>query len=282
MKTTKNILIPGKHNKPILTDLYFLEDDKPKPIIIFCHGYKGFKDWGAWSLMAKEFAKQGFCFIKFNFAYNGGTVEEPIDFPDLEAFGNNNYTKELDDLDSVLKWVESNLSSNNNIETSNITLFGHSRGGGIVTIKAEEDLRISKVISLAGVSDFGNRFPKGDAFEAWEEEGVYYVINGRTKQNMPHFFQFFEDFENNTETLNIKRATSNLKIPHFIIHGSNDTSVSIEEAKNLHRWNPNSQINIINDADHVFNTKHPWDKKELSDQLNTVVRSILKFLNSNS
>ena len=282
MKTTKNILIPGKHNLPILTDLYFLEDDKPKPIILFCHGYKGFKDWGAWSLMAQEFAKQGFCFIKFNFAYNGGTVEEPIDFPDLEAFGNNNYTKELDDLDSVLNWMESYLNSNNNIDTSNIALLGHSRGGGIVTIKAEEDSRISKVISLAGVSDFENRFPKGDAFETWEKEGVYYVVNGRTKQDMPHFYQFYEDFDKNKVRLDIKRATSNLKIPHLIIHGSNDTSVSIEEAKNLHNWNPKSEIKIIEGAVHVFNSKHPWNNNELSDQLIKVITSINQFLNSNN
>jgi len=277
MKTTRNILIPGKHNKPILTDVYYLEDNKPKPIILFCHGYKGFKDWGAWNLMAEEFAKQGFCFIKFNFAYNGGTVEQPIDFPDLDAFGNNNYTKELDDLDSVLNWIEVNLSSNKNVNTNSISLLGHSRGGGIVIIKAEEDSRISKVISLAGVSDYENRFPKLDAFETWKNNGVYYVVNGRTKQNMPHFFQFFEDFENNKERLNIKRAASNLKIPHLIIHGSNDTSVSIDEAKNLHHWNPKSELKIIEDADHVFNSKHPWDKKEMPLQLNQVIKAIIEF-----
>ena len=281
MNTTKNILIPGKHNKPILTDVYYLENDKPKPIILFCHGYKGFKDWGAWNLMAEEFAKHGFCLIKFNFAYNGGTIEQPIDFPDLEAFGNNNYTKELDDLDSVLNWIEANLSSNKNIDTTNITLLGHSRGGGIVIIKSEEDSRITNVISLAGVSNFENRFPKDEAFETWKKEGVYYVVNGRTKQDMPHFYQFFIDFENNKDQLNIKRAASNLKIPHLIIHGDNDTSVSIDEAKNLHNWNPNSELKIIEDADHVFNSKHPWENNELSVQLNTVVKYIIKFLNSN-
>ena len=281
MNTTKNILVPGKHNKPILTDVCYLENSKPKPIILFCHGYKGFKDWGAWNLMAEEFAKQGFCFIKFNFAYNGGTIEQPIDFPDLEAFGNNNYTKELDDLDSVLNWIEANLSSNKNIDTTNITLFGHSRGGGIVTIKAEEDSRITTIISLAGVSDFENRFPKDEAFEIWKKEGVYHVVNGRTKQDMPHFYQFFQDFEQNKDRINIKRAASNLKISHLIIHGDNDTSVSIEEAKNLHKWNPICELKIIEGADHVFNSKHPWPNNELSEQLNTVVESIVKFLNSN-
>ena len=277
MNISKNIQIPGKHKKPILIDVFYSEDNQPKPIIIFCHGYKGFKDWGAWNLMAEEFAKQGYCFIKFNFAFNGGTIEEPIDFPDLEAFGNNNYTKELDDLDSVINWLIDDYKSNKNFDTSNISLLGHSRGGGIVTIKAEEDSRISKVISLAGVCDYENRFPKGDAFETWKKDGVYYVVNGRTKQNMPHFYQFYEDFEQNKVRLDIKRATSNLKIPHLIIHGSNDTSVSIEEAKNLHNWNPKSELKIIENVDHVFNSKHPWDKKELPLQLLQVIEAVTNF-----
>jgi len=58
--------------------------------------------------MAESFANAGFFFIKFNFSHNGGTVKQPIDFPDLEAFGNNNYTKELDDLETVIDWIYSN------------------------------------------------------------------------------------------------------------------------------------------------------------------------------
>ena len=102
MKIIKNIKTGGNHNKPILIDVYYKETNQPKKIIIFCHGYKGFKDWGAWNLMAAVFANAGFFFIKFNFSHNGGTIEQPIDFPDLEAFGNNNYIKELDDLTSVI------------------------------------------------------------------------------------------------------------------------------------------------------------------------------------
>ena len=282
MNITKNINIPGKHSKPILLDVYYKNDNNPKPVIVFCHGYKGFKDWGAWGLVAKEFADSGFCFVKFNFAYNGGTIEQPIDFPDLEAFGNNNYTKELDNLDSVLNWLENNYDSNKNLDLENIILVGHSRGGGIVTIKAEEESRISKVISLAGVSDFGCRFPKGEAFEKWKNDGVYYVVNGRTKQNMPHYFQFFEDFKRNEERLTIKRAASILKIPHLIIHGDADTSVSINEAHNLHKWNPNSTLKIIEKADHVFNSRHPWEEKKLPQQLLEVIETICKWSISES
>ncbi|MUU79203.1 alpha/beta hydrolase family protein [Winogradskyella endarachnes] len=278
MKIDKNIILTRDNKKPILIDAFYTKDLENQPIVIFCHGYKGFKDWGSWNLMSRAFAKAGFCFIKFNFSHNGGTIENPIDFPDLEAFGNNNYTKELDDLDAVITWTQDYFKPNSNINTKNISLIGHSRGGGITIIKASEDDRISKLITLASVSDFGSRSSTTGNLEEWKATGVKYVLNGRTKQQMPHFYQFFEDFKANEERLHIESAEKRLKIPHLIIHGSNDTSVKISEAEALHLWNPKSLYNIIENADHVFNTKHPWDKEELSQELKLVVKSAIRFL----
>jgi len=274
----KNIEIRSKHQKPILIDVFYSQSNTSKPIVIFCHGYKGYKDWGAWNIMANRFASAGFCFVKFNFSHNGGTVEQPIDFPDLEAFGQNNYSFELDDLDSVIDWVCQPQHINANVNLDNITLIGHSRGGGIVTLKAEEDSRIKCIISLAGVSDFKARFPKGPAFDAWKKEGVYFVENGRTHQQMPHYFQFYEDFIKNEERLTIERATRNLKIPHLIIHGNNDTSVSIEEARVLHKWNPKSKLAIIDGANHVFGTSQPWQKSTLPPEFKKAVSTMIDFI----
>lgn len=276
--TTNTAIIAGKHKKPIIIDSHFLLNNSEKPIIIFCHGYKGFKDWGAWNLMASTFAQVGFFFVRFNFSHNGGTVEQPIDFPDLDAFGYNNYSKELDDLASVIDWVCNNNKLEKEINRNNITLIGHSRGGGIVSIKAEEDLRIKQVISLAGVSDYKVRFPSGNNFERWKNDGVYFVENGRTKQQMPHYFQFFEDFIANEDKLTIKRAVKNLKIPHLVIHGDEDTSVSIGEAKQLHKWNPKSELVIVKGANHVFGASHPWNNDFLPDHLHDVIKNIIAFL----
>ncbi|MFH4965961.1 alpha/beta fold hydrolase [Gaetbulibacter sp. M235] len=273
-----SIVIQGKHQKTILIDYRYLPNKVQKPIIIFCHGYKGFKDWGAWNLMADAFAEAGFCFIKFNFSHNGGTMEQPIDFLDLEAFGNNNYTKELDDLESVLDWACSNEELKKEANTNQITLLGHSRGGGIVIIKAEEDTRIKHVVTLASVSDYKIRFPKGEAFEAWKKEGTYYVENGRTKQQMPHYFQFHQDFIRNENRLNIKRAVEHLQIPLLIIHGDEDTSVSFEEAKALHQWSPKSKLVTIEGANHVFGASHPWKSDKIPDHLNLVIQTIISFL----
>ena len=140
IRSKKNIIIDGKHDRPILIDVFYDEHKKQQPIVIFCHGYKGFKDWGAWDLVAKSFAEAGFFFVKFNFSYNGGTVEQPIDFPDLEAFARNNYLIELDDLENVLDWTTaSNFEFTESVNAEKITLIGHSRAVGITSIKTAED-----------------------------------------------------------------------------------------------------------------------------------------------
>lgn len=278
MHIIKNIVVDGKHQKPIVTDVFYSASHQPKKVVVFCHGYKGFKDWGAWNLMAAAFANAGFFFIKFNFSHNGGTVKQPIDFPDLEAFGNNNYTKELDDLESILDWISSEESYKKEVDIDDISIVGHSRAGGIVLLKANEDARVKKVITLAGVCDFGKRTSTIGDLEEWKKEGVKYVVNGRTKQNMPHFYQFYEDFKQNEARLNIQKAAENLTIPHLIIHGDKDTSVLIDEAENLKKWNANSEYQIIKNADHVFNVSHPWEKEVLSKELEETIDICTNFL----
>lgn len=278
MKILKNIIVDGKHQKPIVTDVFYQENHQPKKVVIFCHGYKGFKDWGAWNLMAKAFAKAGFFFIKFNFSHNGGTIEQPIDFPDLEAFGNNNYTKELDDLDSILDWISSVENFKKEVDVEDISIIGHSRGGGIVLLKANEDSRVKKVITLASVSNYGNRSSTIGDLEKWKKDGVKYVVNGRTKQDMPHFYQFYENFKANEERLNIQKAVKNLEMPQLIIHGDNDDAVFLSEGENLQQWNPEAQFEIIANANHVFNVSHPWDKEVLSKEMEEVTKHCINFI----
>ncbi|WP_179317246.1 alpha/beta hydrolase family protein [Winogradskyella undariae] len=278
MKIDKNIILKREGKKSILIDTFYSEEKTNQPIVIFCHGYKGFKDWGAWNLMAEHIAGEGFCFIKFNFSHNGGTVDNPIDFPDLEAFGNNNYTKELEDLNDVIDWSQEHFKNNSAINTTEISLIGHSRGGGIAIIKASEDSRITKLITLASVSNFENRFGSETEIKTWKEKGVKYVQNGRTKQEMPHYIQFLEDFEANKERLHIESATKSLELPVLIIHGDKDTSVNINEAYNIYEWSKNNQLEIVENADHVFNTKHPWDKDILSEELKSVIKCITGFI----
>ncbi len=279
MKKHKDLVLKRKEKKSIVYDVFYSEDKDPKPVVIFSHGYKGFKDWGAWDLVAEAFANAGFFFLKFNFSHNGGTDKQPIDFPDLEAFANNNFTKELEDLNDVLDLLTAENPFTPQLDLKNISLIGHSRGGGIVLIKAEEDNRVNKVVTWAGVSDFRARFQENTPqFKHWKETGVLYVENGRTKQQMPHYFQFFEDFMANEQRFTIQRAVKKLNKPLLIVHGDKDSTVTIEEANSLLSWSNKGRLCIIKDGDHVFGAKHPWKEDSLPNDLEQAVTETLNFL----
>lgn len=274
----ESTIIKQANKKPILLDVSFVQDNTPKPIVIFCHGYKGYKDWGCWNLLAEKVAEAHFFFLKFNFSHNGGTLEEPIDFPDLTAFGENNFSKELDDLDAVISWISSSENKYaSELDLDQIILIGHSRGGGIVTIKASDDSRVSSLITLAGASDYKSRFPVGDELAYWKAKGVAYIENARTKQQMPHFIQFYDDFIANESRLTISTAAKNIKIPHLIIHGTADETVPFQEAEKLHQWNKTSELFAIENANHVFGASQPWENSSMPEDLDIVATEIINF-----
>jgi predicted alpha/beta-hydrolase family hydrolase len=242
-----SIIINGSNNKKILLDVTLKKDNLKKQVIIFSHGFKGFKDWGPFNQIASSFAENNFVFIKFNFSHNGTTLNDPNEFHDLKSFGNN------------------------------ICLLGHSRGGGITILKTNEDKRIKKIVSWASPSDFTNRLDKSK-IEIWKEKGVIYVYNSRTKQNMPLYFQFYLDCKNNHDRIDIKKAVENIKIPHLVVHGEDDLTVLLKDAKDFKKWNDKTILHIIKDADHVFGSTHPFLDHSYPLHLNEAIEVTLKFL----
>ena len=95
---------------------------------------------------------------------------------------------------------------------------------------------------------------------------------------MPHFYQFYEDFIENKERLNIQIAAKKITIPHLIIHGDKDTSISVNEAEKLHAWNPKSILKIIENANHVFNVSHPWTENKGSKAFEQTIKICIDFL----
>ena len=248
--------IEGQHQKPITFDVT-QPAETALGVVVFCHGFKGFKDWGHFNLVAAEFAAQGLAFVKLNFSHNGTTADAPLDFADLEAFANNNFSKEMDDLGAVLDWVELNLFD----DTEQLYLMGHSRGGGIAILKAAEDERVKKLVTWSAVSDFESRFPVD--LERFKREGVVYIPNARTNQDMPLYYQFVEDYYANEERLHIPNRLAQISIPYLIIHGTEDEAVSTDSAAFLCENCEGAVVTYIEGAGHTFDAKHPFEDEEL-------------------
>ena len=177
----QNIVLQGKHGRPFLADVYFKKDGLKKPVVIFSHGYRGFKDWGPFGLIAKKFAEKGLVFVNFNFSHNGTTVDHPVDFVDLEAFGNDNMTKQMDDLGVVIDWVMEDgfVVPESEINKDNLCLLGHSRGGGISILKAREDKRVKKLCTWGSLDEVG-KYWTAEQLEQIKRDGVIYLPNKRT------------------------------------------------------------------------------------------------------
>jgi len=278
MVIKKNIVIEGNFEKPILLDYGFLENGIKKPVVVFAHGFKGFKDWGHFNMLMEHFIANECVFVKFNFSHNGGTVEQPVDFPDLEAFGNNNYTKELSDITTVIDWVESNpLIPSDEVDVDQVYLIGHSRAGGVSVIAANEDARIKKLICWAPISDLVNRFDVHQLAD-WKKEGVMYMPNVRTGQQMPLYYQMVENTLINKDRFSIEKAAKEISIPHLIIHGSLDEAVNISEGMSIHKWNTDSEMLVVDGANHTFGAFHPYLETHFPNDVLIVLQNTLNFI----
>lgn len=271
--SSKAYQIPGSAGLPIPFDLH--EAGTDKPLILFAHGFKGFKDYGPFSMFGDYFQSRDFNFLRFNFSHNGTSPKSPLDFVDLEAFGRNNFSIELNDLGLVIDWAfsEEGLRHWNG---EDLFLMGHSRGGGICILKTREDKRVKKLVTLASINVIG-RFWSREQMAKWEKEGVMYVANARTNQQMPMYWQMYEDFYANAHRLNIPEAVKEIDVPFLCVHGTADETVAFGMAEEIADWNPKVKLFKVEGAGHTFGWKHPWESQDLPQPADEILEEVVEF-----
>ncbi|QXV66924.1 alpha/beta fold hydrolase [Mucilaginibacter sp. 21P] len=273
MILTEQYTIPGAKGRPITADLTYDDLDPKAPLVIFAHGIRGFKDWGAHHLVARRFAENGFRYLKFNFSHNGTTPEHLTEFADLIAFGDNTFSIELDDLNNVIDFAYSGAAIP---VADGVFLIGHSLGGGVSIVKTAEDNRIKNLATLAAIAHFDKLWPK-QIEDQWRLQGVIYMKNARTGQDMPYRVTMLEDLDKNPVRLNIQHRAAEITQPWLIIHGDADTSVPLKHAELLKVANLNAELLVIHGADHVFNVSQPYLKDVLTLQLKQVADAVITF-----
>lgn len=262
LKEVKNQIYIGSNRRESLVDLSVPDSFNGK-LIVFVHGFMGYKDWGCWNLVANFYIALGYGFCKYNVSHNGGTIDNPIDFPDTDAFAHNSYSKELYDLQCVLNWLEKQFE-----KLPEIYLIGHSRAGGIALLSAK-DTRIKKIACWSAISDIAKRFPNGKELEVWKTQGTKYILNSRTGQKLPMLYEQYEDFQSHMDELDIEKACKASTTPTIVIHGDQDTSVDLEEGRQIASW-LNTRLFEIEEANHTFGATQPWESDKLPEHLHKV------------
>lgn len=274
-------LTSSHYARPFAVDARYQADGQAKPVIIFVHGFKGFKDWGHFNALADYVARRGFVFLKLNLSHNGVVVGGSGDLEDLEAFGRNNFSIELDDIGTLLDALHQPGATPlppAELDLSRLALIGHSRGGGLVLLKAAEDARVTAVVGWAAISTIEQRWG-AEVMQRWQAEGVHYIDNARTGQRMPLYYQLAEDYTANRARLDIPvRVRDDLRQPVLLVHGDQDETLPVQMAHDLHRWKPDAELIIVPGANHVFGSKHPWEAAELPPQAQAIADYTIDFL----
>jgi uncharacterized protein len=237
---------------------YPAEPNGPLPVVIFVHGFKGFKDWGSIPYICRSIAAAGFYALSFNFSHNG-VEEHSSEFTRLDKFARNTFSREVRELREVVDAASlGELPGAERIDRSRIGLVGHSRGGGITLLEAARDPRVGAAAVWASVADF-NRYSEAQK-RRWREAGYFETKNMRTGQIMRLDITLLEDLEQNGAMLDIGAAARTLDRPLLIVHGEQDLSVKIEDGEALAAQGAAGLTEFIRipRTNHTFGAVHPF------------------------
>lgn len=222
--------------------------EKARGVVLIVHGFKGFKDWGFFPWLAHHFVRQHLAVCRFNMS-RSGIGDDPESFDRLDLFEHDTYSTQLSDLATVARYVATQLPSLPAI------LLGHSRGGGVAILGAQEVPNLNAVIAWSPIA----RVDRWDdeTKRTWRERGVLEVVNQRTQQTMRMSPAVLDDYEHNRERLDIVAAARALQVPLLVVHGERDESVPVDEGKLLASSSHDASLVTVSRASHTFNAIHP-------------------------
>ena len=274
---SKDFILNTEKQDTLRITAYGIENLRLAPILIFVHGFKGFKDWGFGPYIGNYFSSKGFFVLSFNFSHDG-VGENLTEFDELERFAENTFSLELSELSQIIDAYFNGFFGG----TSNtkLGLLGHSRGGGISILTAKQKIETSAVAVWSSVSDF-DRYSKRQK-EIWRKKGIFEVLNSRTGQVMKLNVSLLDDLEKNkADKLNIKKAVRDLKKPLLIVHGKEDLAVPVEEAETLYSFADKqiTELFLVPSTGHTFNIKHPFEGT--NKEFETILAKTYQFFNQN-
>jgi dienelactone hydrolase len=254
----RTVTLTSRSGLPFWADIRVPAEDRPHPVVIVCHGFKGFKDFAFFPYASRQLCAGGFAVVTMNFSGNG-IGDDPVAFTELDKFAHNTISQELDDLDTVLDGIGQGKLLGVQGDAQRIGIMGHSRGGCTAIVKAALDSRLQCLATWSSPAALGRY--SDEVMRQWKEKGRYNFVNARTKQDMFVNYAYLEDIQANRERYSLDLAVSRLTIPYLVVHGTQDESVPVEAARRLHDSAPpgRATLALVHGGTHTFGTKHPFE-----------------------
>lgn len=260
---------------PIRYDLYspISRNGLSFPVIIFLHGFKGFKDWGPFPDVCEELARAGFGVVAMNFSLNG-IGDERTEFTELDLFERETLSQDLDDIGTVIDALQRGeiSDSHSNLNTDTIGLVGHSRGGHTAIAAAVEYDPIQCLVTWSAVADYRDRWTD-QMKKDWEEKGYTEIENSRTGQMMKVGKAVYEDSIDNAERVIAMERINELRIPTLFIHGREDETVEYTNSEKLHIAckTRDKELRLVANGTHTYGGSHPFEDEDFTKPLSEVI-----------
>ncbi len=247
---TKRFALPISSDDAIFGEIRYTPGRIPPAVVVVSHSFMAFKEWGFFPHVGEEFARRGYCTVTFNFSWNG-VAGHGRRITDFERFSRNTFTREFDDLGSVLRNVREGSLIPFDTRAARIVLLGHSRGAGISILRAVVESDIAALVTWSSVSTF-DRWTDHQK-KAWRSSGKFPLARSSAVSPLYLRLDLLTDLEMHREALDILRAGARIRIPWLIVHGSGDLIVPFREAEALRDASPAAELVRIDGAGHLFN-----------------------------
>ncbi|MBA7696974.1 hypothetical protein ES703_105632 [subsurface metagenome] len=208
------------------------------PCIVMSHGLESSKDGDKWLVLSPQFYDAGFASLRFSYSGCGeGEEKSEGDFEDTTLTGRvSDYRAAIDFLYQT------------GIEATRLGVIGSSFGG-MVALAARDD-RIKAMVALA--TPYSIPLPSQEELGHIREKGYFELESGR---------RLGIDFYNDLCQYNILDEVGKIHCPLFIIHGSLDEVVPVENAYKLYSHaNEPKRLEVIEGANHSLDNPGNLEK----------------------
>jgi len=214
-------------------------------------------DWGFFPHLAALLAERGFVVARFNFSGSGMRPGDEL-VSEPEAFRSATFSKDVIETRAVLNALADRIAPGR-VDPQRIGLFGHSRGGGSAVLSAASSSAgiPSALLTWAAVASFDRLSPEEKTL--WRQSGEVPVVNARTGQELSIGVEVLQDLEQHKGELDVQGAAHGLEIPWLIVHGQEDETVPVSEARELAAAaGSTAELLEIEGGGHTFGAVHPF------------------------